>query len=181
MRTTPVSSPRSSIATAIDGGVSTAGDVITAPFKDVLSAGDQTTLTTVVSAHLGIPLASPPSPVTLAWALSAADGRLVVRTTTASKTRNFNLRVFSFKPGDDTSLVNQDSNFNTLSDITIKTYDGAGAITHDSALAVKTVLDVEPTYNFEVIGGWIDVPVSIAGGTTGLWWSMPRPFPKVAA
>jgi hypothetical protein len=100
----------------------------------------------------------------------AADGRPDVRMTAASKARNFNLRIFSFATGIPSSLVNKDSNFNNLSDITLTCYDGSGNPTTDPTVAVKTVADLEPTFNYEVIGGWIDTPSSILGGVTGEWW-----------
>lgn len=100
----------------------------------------------------------------------SADGRTVVRMTTASKSRNFNLRIFSFLAGDPSSLVNQDANFNALSDITMTCYDVGGVVTTDPAQAVKSVLDLEPPFNFEIIGGWIDTPASLLGGTSNKWW-----------
>lgn len=100
----------------------------------------------------------------------SADGRMVVRMTTASKARNFNLRIFSFLAGDHTTLKNQDSNYNALSDITMTCYDVGGVVTTDPTTAVKTVVDLEPHYNFEIIGGWIDTPPGLVGGTSGDWW-----------
>jgi hypothetical protein len=100
----------------------------------------------------------------------AADGRPDFRMTAANKARNFNLRIFSFVAGDSSTLSNQDANFNALSDITMTCYDVSGDVTTDPTAAVKTVLDLEPSFNYEIIGGWINTPTSLFGGTTGEWW-----------
>jgi hypothetical protein len=100
----------------------------------------------------------------------ASSGRIEVRTTVADIAKNFNLRIFSFVTGNSSSLVNWDSNYNRLSDITITCYDGYGNETTDQSVAVKTVADMEPTFNYELIGGWIDTDPTIFGGTTGQWW-----------
>jgi len=102
--------------------------------------------------------------------LRSADGRIVVRTTTANKAKNANLRIFSFVAGDPSTLINQDSNYNALHDITMTCYDVNGVSTTDPTQSVKSVIDLEPHYNFEVIGGWIDTPASLVGGTSGKWW-----------
>lgn len=100
----------------------------------------------------------------------AADNRPAVRMTTANKTKNFNLKVFSFCPGNTSSLANKSATLTDLTDVTMTCYDSGGNTTTDPTQAVKTVLDYEPPFNYEVIGGWIDVPSSIAGGSTDNWW-----------
>lgn len=100
----------------------------------------------------------------------ALDGRPNIRTTTASKTHNFNLKVFSFVPGDHTKLINKAADFTDAGDVTMICYDVNGNVTTNQSSAVKTVLDWEPTYNYEIIGGWMDIPSGIAGGTQGQWY-----------
>ena len=111
----------------------------------------------------------------------ALDGRVVVRTTVASQTKNSSLKVFAFVPGNAASLTNSDANFNRLSDVTMTCYDGAGAETTDPSVAVKSVLDWEPPYDYEAVGGMVDVPAGIAGGTTGLWWLSCVGLPDIPA
>jgi hypothetical protein len=100
----------------------------------------------------------------------AGDGRPTVRITTANRTKNFRLKVFSFCPGDATTLMNKSSTFTNNTDVTMTCYNAEGSVTTDKDQAVKSIIDYEPTHDYEVIGGWIDVPTSVKGGTTGLWW-----------
>jgi hypothetical protein len=55
--------------------------------------------------------------------------------------------------------------------ITLK--DAQGAIITDPAQlgsVVRTALDWEPHYNYEIIGGCIDLPTVLKGGTTDAWY-----------
>ena len=101
----------------------------------------------------------------------ASDGRLTVRQTTANRTTNFKLRAVSFF----TSTSGSVHNVNPITDadygdVTMVLYDAAGAPTSVQANAVKTVIDFEPTYNYEVIGGFIDLPSALKDGTTNQWF-----------
>ncbi len=100
----------------------------------------------------------------------APDGRLIVRQTSANKTKNFRLKVFSFRPGDPSSLKNKNTDFTDASDITMTCYKSDGTTTTSRTNAVKTIIDFEPTFNYEVIGGWIDVPDTISGSSSEDWW-----------
>lgn len=102
--------------------------------------------------------------------LQAEDGRLVIRNTTANRTKNFNLKVFSFQPGVTTSVEEKDIDFSNMHDMTAVCYDVNGAVTTDPTQAVKTVLDWEPPYNYEVIGGWVDVPPIVVGTAPDTWY-----------
>lgn len=162
---------RASVIVTALNDISTSGDNCNVTFKDVVSDADKATLDSLVAAHSGQPLAGPASPVSLTGINTTIDGRLTIRNTTASKCHNFSLRVFSFTFGDPSTLKNlRPSDFSPLSDVTMTCYDSGGAVTTDPTQAVKTVLDFEPTYNYEVIGGWVDLPSGLIGGTTGSYW-----------
>src|SRR5258708_2430323 len=90
----------------------------------------------------------------------APDGRLDVRTTIASKAKNYRLRPFSVVPGDATSLVNLYVDMKPLTDITVTCYDVNSKATTDATVSVKTVIDLEPPYDYEIIGGSVDIPPS---------------------
>jgi len=62
----------SSIATALDR-IDTAGGLADVWFKDVLSAGDQTTLTSLFSAHDGVPIGPTPSRVKIIEETESSD------------------------------------------------------------------------------------------------------------
>lgn len=104
----------------------------------------------------------------------AKDGRLAIRDTTANRTTNFNLRVFSFYTAMSGSVHNvnpvTDADFG---DIVYKLYDVSGTLLTDQTLsgsAVKTVIDWEPHYSYEIIGGYMDIPTSLKDGTTNQWF-----------
>lgn len=111
----------------------------------------------------------------------AGDGRPTVRITTANRTKNFRLKVFSMCPGDSASLLNKTATFTNAGDVVMTSYDASGVVTTDPSAAVKTTVDYEPTHDYEVIGGWIDVPDSIAGGTSGEWWISCIGIPDIPA
>lgn len=102
--------------------------------------------------------------------LRTQDGRPVVRLSAASKAHNFNLVVFSIVPGDDTSARFFNSALEPLAYLTVTCYDADGDVTSDLAAAVKTTVDYEPPFNYEALGGWIDIPPSIIGTTDGLYY-----------
>jgi hypothetical protein len=104
----------------------------------------------------------------------AKDGRPVVRDSCANRTTNFKLRAFSFYTSNKASRLH---NVNPVTeadygDVTITLYDAQDTVITDetSAVAVKTVIDWEPHYNYEVIGGFMDTPAGLAGGTTDQWY-----------
>lgn len=105
------------------------------------------------------------------------DGRHAVRYTAANRTKNFKLRVFSFYSGKllSNALVHNvnpvtDADYN---DITVKIYNAQGGEITSSLLqstSVKTVIDWEPTYDFEIIGGYLDTPSSLKDGSSDAWF-----------
>ena len=101
----------------------------------------------------------------------ASDGRLTVRDSTANRMANFKLRAISFITASTTGLHNvspiTDADYG---DVAVKLYDAAGALTTNESLAVKTVVDFEPHYDYEIIGGFIDLPSTLKDGTTNQWF-----------
>lgn len=101
----------------------------------------------------------------------ASDGRLTVRQSTANRMGNFKLRAVTFVTAKSGSLHNvspiTDADYG---DVTVKLYDALGALTTNEADAVKTVVDFEPHYDYEIIGGFIDLPAELKGGATNQWY-----------
>jgi hypothetical protein len=88
----------------------------------------------------------------------AADGRMVSVHSIVKYTKNFSLRAFSFQTSTPSSMHNC-SPTAAMGDVTMKCYDGSGTdVTSSPSTAVKTVLDLEPSFLYEVIGGWVDIP-----------------------
>lgn len=82
-----------------------------------------------------------------------SDNANFSRTKQAPTGWTYQLRGLEFKTSDVTSLVNLDPNGVQLADATIKLYDSTGAQTAIPAYAVKTVVDLEPPYDYYIIGG----------------------------
>lgn len=103
------------------------------------------------------------------------DGRTVVRDSTANRTTNFKLRAITFYTCE---LVEGLHNVSPITgvdygDVAMHLYDAGGVeiTTEERELeAVKTVLDFEPRYNYEIIGGFLDIPDDLRGGTTDAWF-----------
>lgn len=99
------------------------------------------------------------------------DGREINKPSTANRCTNFNQRPLTFytaKPG---SLHNVNPVTNAdWADATLVLYNADGSVSSDGAAAVKTVVDWEPHYNFEIIAGKLDIPLAVRDGTTDLWW-----------
>lgn len=104
----------------------------------------------------------------------AKDGRPATRQTTANRTTNFNLRVFSFYTARSGSVHNVNPVTDTdWGDIVYKMYDASGSLVTDPTLsgsAVKTIIDWEPHYNYEIIGGYMDIPSVLKDGSTDQWF-----------
>ena len=52
-------------------------------------------------------------------------------------------------------------------------YDVSGSLITDPTLsgsAVKTIVDWEPHYNYEIIGGYMDLPLNLLNGATDQWF-----------
>lgn len=102
------------------------------------------------------------------------NGRATIQNSYANRTTNFKLRPVCFYTADPTKTHNwnpvADADYG---DVTYTMYSGAPgswAVTSDPTLATKTVVDFEPHYNYEIIGGFIDIPLDLIGGTSDAWY-----------
>jgi len=163
----------SSITVAFDH-IDTAGDDCDIWFKAALSEGEETTLDGVVAAHQGV---APPHNA------ETEDGRSVVRQTIVNKAVTFRPRAITCYTADPSKLHNCDPAGVDYEDVTVKCYKANGdEITQAPYTdAVKTVLDFEPAYYYEMIGGGIDIPTTITGGTTDLWYGACVGVPDIPA
>jgi len=173
----------SAIVTALDY-ISTASGTCSIWFKAALSSGDETILDGLVAAHSGESLAQPPQAVTLSGVKQELDGRISVRTTAVITAKNFQLKVFSFVPGDPSSLHDKKVSGTSMvnaNTVTMTCYDGSDTVTTDPASAVKTVLDYEPSWDYEVISGKLVTPEVIRTGTTEQWFVAVIAVPDIPA
>jgi len=103
----------------------------------------------------------------------AADGSPAVRTVIANRCLNFNLRAMSFYTSKMGSLHNvcpiSDADIGDMVMTLYKKVDELWVLATDSD-ATKTVIEWEAHYNFEIIGGRLDVPPDVRGGTTDAWF-----------
>src|SRR5262249_30267495 len=129
--------------------------------------------------HSGQPLPqSLPQPVQLYAgdkpAPAAPDGRPAFRLTCANKTTNFKLRAISFYSSKAASVHSvdprTDAPYGDVS-ITLQKKDlGGNWVAATDLEATRTLVDFEPAYAYEVIGGWIDIPTALKEGTTDQWF-----------
>jgi hypothetical protein len=115
----------------------------------------------------------------------AENGRPQLVHTITKYTTNFQMRVFSFQTSNPSSLHNS-SPTTAMSDVTYTCYDASGAnVTSSPSTAVETVLDFMPSYAYEVIGGWMDVPDSshadIVAAGPGFWYISALGVPDIPA
>jgi len=168
----------STIVTAIMH-VNTNDDVCDIWFKDSLSGADQQTLNALVAAHSGDPLPQAPLPVSLAGVSATADGRLNIRNTTANTTKNYRLRVFSWQTSNPASVHNKNALFVDYGDVTIMMLDANDLVTADPNQCVKEYVDFEPAYNYDIIGGWTDIPENVRAAGPGSWYMSALAVPDV--
>jgi hypothetical protein len=155
--------------------INVAGDTCEVWFRDSLSGGDLAILNGIVESHSGTPIPSGAQPVKLDGVLVTTDGRITVRESTANRTTSFKLRAISFYTSE---LVEGFHNVSPITDqdygdVTMRLFkaDGSEITTEeDEILAVKTILDFEPHYNYEIIGGFLDIPSDLKDGTTDQWF-----------
>jgi hypothetical protein len=103
------------------------------------------------------------------------DGRITVRDSTANRTTNFKLRAVSFYTADFVGGLHNVSpiTWSDYGDVTVRLFkadDSEITVEVDEVLAVKTILDFEPPYNYEIIGGFLDIPSDLKDGTTDAWF-----------
>jgi hypothetical protein len=102
------------------------------------------------------------------------DGRTTIRITAATPGTTLNLREVYFETANLASVKSVDTDGTVFTDVTYKLFDSDGDETLVPAEAVKTQVDLEPTYLVEVLGGVIDLPKELwrnATDRTGLWWA----------
>lgn len=169
----------SAILTALNHAT-TLGTALTVTMRDVLSSGDQAALDALVSAHTGVPLvfAPPSQPVTFSVPTDS-DGSQLVRTKTTKSGWHFEPRSLDYWTGVAKSLYNRKYNAATIlggddiADGTMKFYDATGALMlqaggeADAAFqarlddpttgCVETMMDWEPTYDYDIIGAYIQM------------------------
>ena len=89
------------------------------------------------------------------------EGSLINKVKMAPKGWTYQLRNIGLKTSTLTSLENSDQTGADLGGVTIKFYDDQDAeITDQPTLdtdCVKTIVDIEPAYTYEVIGGWLSI------------------------
>ena len=89
------------------------------------------------------------------------EGSALNKIKMAPKGWTYQLRSIGVKTSTINSLSNNDHNGNDLGGCTLKFYKANGDEITDQGVAdtdcVKTVLDIEPAYTYEVIGGWLSV------------------------
>lgn len=162
----------SAIITALDH-IDTASDTCSIWFKAVLSETDEGILATLVAAHSGEPLAIPPQEVSIAGLKMEYDGRIATRNTAVISAKNFHMKAFSFKPGDPSTLIElkvSGTSKVSVSHVTMLCYDASNTITTDPSVAVKTVVDYEPPFDYEVMSGRLNLPEAVRTGNTDLWY-----------
>lgn len=89
---------------------------------------------------------------------SDADGAALGRTKVTQSGWQYHLQGLEFTTADRDSVVNKDENGNDLGFATMKLYDANGdEVTTElgESSAVKTVIDWEPTFDYEILGGTI--------------------------
>jgi len=100
------------------------------------------------------------------------DGRRTVRDSVANRTNHFKLRVYSFTTAAGSGSIH---NVNPVTDAdygdcTLTMFDATGSVTTDPALAAKEWLDLMPHYDYEIIGGYMDIPDAVKNGATNQWF-----------
>ena len=114
----------------------------------------------------------------------AADGRITICSTTAKRTKNFKLRsvwFYSSRAGSARSgNPITDAEYGDVSLSLWKKVNNAW-VTATDADATKTVIDWDPTYAYEIIGGWIDLPTALRDGVTDEWFIACVGVPDYAA
>ena len=127
------------------------------------------------------------------WKTNAAitqttpDGRLDVRITAANKGRIFKLRVISFytataAPGPRSRNPINCQDYGDVS-VTLQKWDAeqGAMVASEPADATKTIIDWDPLYEYEIIGGWLDIPPDLLGGGTDQWYLGCIALPDYAA
>jgi len=101
-----------------------------------------------------------------------SDGAQIVRNKAAKKGWTYSATPFEFTTSDINSLYSTSFDGINRSWITMKNYDVDGVQITDSinnSLAVKTIIDFMPTFDYEVIGGTLRITSSLGNNDLRLW------------
>lgn len=169
----------SAIVTALDH-IDTAGDTCGVVFKAALSEEDEARLAGLVDAHSGEPLPVSAAPVTIQGAKLTNDGRLTIRHTIAL-TGEHHVWCFSFYTSDPSKLFNTKCDGTPLDGAHMHLFDANGDEITEAPYdgAVMTVVDFEPAFDYEIIGGLIYAPTDLKDGTTDQWFAGCIGLPEV--
>jgi hypothetical protein len=154
----------SDIITAIDYITFNAPEDTNIYFKDTLSSGDETILDGIVEDHENTPITKS----TLVHLDSPADtdGVPIQRIKASNSGWIYNLIPIEFTTSDLDSVCSKHADGTNRAGITLKLYDDQDdeiTSAENESDTVKTVVDFEPTYNYEIIGGscrQMDTPTS---------------------
>ena len=151
----------SSITTALDN-MSSVATTVSFNFKDVLSTSDQATLTSLVSGYVYAAQVNITQPV----AITDGNGNIanqldvdnaqIIRLKAAKKGWTYCACAFEITTSAPNSVVALNFDGTSKTWITMKCFDALGAVVTDSSMAgsvVKTQVDFEPPYDYEIIGG----------------------------
>jgi hypothetical protein len=108
---------------------------------------------------------------TNATSRSSWDGRQEVRITPALNGARLHLIPIYFKTADSSSLHNVGPE-RALTDITYTMLDADEDVTTDPQEAVATLIDFEPEFNYEIMGGSLLIDPTLIGGTSDAWWGI---------
>ena len=97
------------------------------------------------------------------------SGNERVRTTNCKIGRNLHARYINLTTADQDNYDNTDWEDNDFNDITYIMKDSNGDTTTTNAQAKETWLDFEPSWNYEVCGGKLFVPSTLAGSNDDAW------------
>lgn len=154
-------------------GISTDGDLCEIEFATEPNTSDIDLLRLVIAAHEAV-ISKPQAQLYLGdqSVSGTTDGRIEVRVTAAKKTSKFKLRFITFY----TSKANSQESGNPITGqphgdvtLTLQKWSGTTWVAATDADAERTVVDWDPLYSFEIIGGWADIPTALKDGTTDAW------------
>ena len=129
--------------------IDTDGDSLKVVFDTSISAGEETTLTSLIGAHDGIPYPATPAPP------KDSDGAPLVRGKVTKSGWHIQLHSMEISTATTNGFFNKDDNDNDLGFCTYTMKDSGGNTTTDPTQCVKTILDWECGYDYEIMGAFI--------------------------
>ena len=141
----------SSSISAILTRIELTGNSLIMVFPSELNVEDKNSLDAVILAHSGEPIPEDTTPVLEV----DSEGRQTVRRATAKKGWHYSAIIAEIETSK-TETYNKDYNGNDLGYVTVKLYDSSDVeitVPANYGNAVKTVVNIKPDYDFEVIEG----------------------------